>query len=99
MAQVISRGIHVKATHASFITRPILNDNIMELWRVERGTRMHIAIQELEGTDELHDGKKDHHDCSISHQIFIFASMRFCLFPTFVGAPLKDVCDDKATRV
>ena len=27
----------------------------------------------------------------------IFVSVRFCLFPNFVGAPLKDVCDHKAT--
>ena len=28
-------------------------------------------MQELESTDELDDAKKDHHDSSISHHIFI----------------------------
>ena len=28
-------------------------------------------MQELESTDELDDAKKDHHDFSISHHIFI----------------------------
>ena len=29
----------------------------------------------------------------------ICASLRFWVFPSFVSAPLKDVCDHKATRV
>ena len=79
----------------TYMVEPYIFNSDMQL--TTNQTSPHVAMWELESTDDLHDAKTYHHDSSTSHHISlrninaILASLSFCLFPNFVWAPLKDV--------